>query len=145
MSPPHPPARRILVVCLGNYCRSPLAAATLARHSPPGTEVRSAGLAGKHAGQPAHPAMIAAAARIGYDLSSHRGTQITAGLLEWADLALAMDSTILARLRALTAGRDRPQLRLYLDSQDVPDPLGQPEDVFRACAALIEAGARQRA
>ena len=44
MSASEPGARRVLVVCLGNHCRSPLAAAALARHGPPGTEARSAGM-----------------------------------------------------------------------------------------------------
>ncbi|MFE3830968.1 hypothetical protein [Streptomyces sp. NPDC059092] len=51
MTGPTPPegarARRILTVRLGNYCRSPLAAAALARRSSKGLEVRSAGTSGK--------------------------------------------------------------------------------------------------
>lgn len=137
------PVRRVLVVCLGNHCRSPLAAAALARLGPPGVQVRSAGLSSRHSGKPAHPAMIAAAARHGYDLSSHRGTQVTGHLLEWPDLILALDSTILTALRQLTGDRGRPELGLYLGDQDVPDPWGQSQDVFDRCAALIQAGASQ--
>jgi protein-tyrosine-phosphatase len=77
-------SRRVLVVCLGNHCRSSLGAAALARHGPPGMEVRSAGLAGKHQGRPAHPAMIQAAAALGYDLAGHLGAQVTAQMLDWA-------------------------------------------------------------
>jgi protein-tyrosine phosphatase len=139
---PHQPSR-ILVVCLGNHCQSPLAAAVLARHSPDGTHIRSAGLAGKHAGKPAHPAMIAAAARLGYDLTSHRGTHVSCQLLDWAQLVLAMDTTILTALRELTCDRSHPELRLYLGEQDVPDPWGKGQDAFDVCAALIETGAWQ--
>ena len=81
MSAGQPGSRRVLVVCLGNHCRSPLGAAALARHGPPGTEVRSAGLVGKHQGRPAHPAMIQAAAALGYDLAGHLGNQVTDWML----------------------------------------------------------------
>jgi protein-tyrosine phosphatase len=134
--------RRVLVVCLGNHCRSPLAAAALARHSPPGIEVRSAGLATKHQGRPAHPEMIVAAARLGYDLSAHRGVQVTTQLLGWADVVFAMDAQVLTALRQLASGTACLELRLYLDDQDVPDPWGRSAESFEECASLIEAGAR---
>lgn len=137
-------SRRVLVVCLGNHCRSPLGAAALARHGPPGMEVRSAGLAGKHQGRPAHPAMIQAAAALGYDLVGHLGAQVTAQMLDWADLVLAMDSAVLAELRALAGDRARPELRLYAEGRDVPDPWGQDAYAFSACAQLIEEAARQQ-
>ena len=138
-------SRRVLVVCLGNHCRSPLGAAALARHGPPGTEVRSAGLAGKHQGRPAHPAMIQAAAALGYDLAGHLGAQVTAQMLDWADLVLAMDSAVLAELRTLAGDRARPELRLYAEGRDVPDPWGKDADAFSACARLIDEAARQQA
>ena len=137
-------SRRVLVVCLGNHCRSPLGAAALARHAPPGTEVRSAGLAAKHQDRPAHPAMIQAAAALGYDLAGHLGAQVTDQMLDWADLVLAMDSAVLAELRALAGDRARPELRLYAEGRDVPDPWGQDADAFSACARLIEEAARQQ-
>jgi protein-tyrosine phosphatase len=140
-----PRPRRVLVVCLGNHCRSPLGAAAIARHGPPGTEVRSAGLSGKHQGRPAHPDMTKAAAALGYDLAGHRGTQVTTQMLEWADLVLAMDSAVLARLRELTGDRAVPELRLYADRQDVPDPWGQDARAFAECARMIDAAARQQA
>ena len=135
--------QRILVVCLGKYCRSPMAAAALSRYCPPGTEIRSAGLAAKHAGKPADPAMVAAAARIGYDLTSHRGRQVDSGLLAWAGVVLAMDSQVLDTLRWMPASHPHPELRLYLGDEDVPDPLGCADSVFDACAAMIEARARE--
>jgi protein-tyrosine phosphatase len=138
-----PPARRILVVCLGNWCRSPIAAAAIARHGGPRAEVKSAGLADKHTGQPAHPAMITAAAALGYDLGGHRAQQVSSRLLGWADVILAMDTRVLASLQDLLTGQDQSWLRLYLPGQDVPDPLGHSDGVFAQCAAMIEAGAGQ--
>ncbi|GAA2249324.1 low molecular weight protein-tyrosine-phosphatase [Kitasatospora cystarginea] len=136
-----PAPRRILTVCLGNYCRSPLAAAVLAQQVGGAVEVRSAGLIGKWQDKPAHLGMIAAAAKLGYDLTAHRGTQVTIELLDWADLILAMDSSVLGKLRALGGEQVDAKLRLYLGDEDVPDPIDQPEEVFASCAALIKAGA----
>jgi protein-tyrosine phosphatase len=138
-------SRRVLVVCLGNHCRSPMGAAALARYCLPGTEVRSAGLVGKHQGRPAHPAIIQAAAARGYDLVGHLGAQVTAQMLDWADLVLAMDSTVLAGLRALAGDRACPELRLYAEGHDIPDPWGKNTDAFADCARLIEEAARQQA
>ena len=132
------------MVCLGNHRRSPLGAAAFARHGPPGTEVRSAGLACKHQGRPAHPAMTEAAAALGYDLAGHLGAQVTTQMLDWADLVLAMDRAVLAELRTLAGDRARPELRLYAEG-DVPDPWGKDAPAFAACARLIEEAARQQA
>jgi protein-tyrosine phosphatase len=108
-------------------------------------EVRSAGLAGKHQGKPAHPAMIRAAAALGYDLAGHVGAQVTTEMLDWADLALAMDSPVLAVLWQLAGQRDRPEMRLYLEGRDVPDPWGKDAGAFAACARMIDEAARHQA
>lgn len=143
MNASQPPTRRVLVVCLGNHCRSPLGAAALVRHGPPGLEVRSAGLADKHVGSPVHPDMTTAAAALGYDLTGHRGVQVTEQLMEWADLVLAMDAAVLDALRQITPGRDRPELRLYLEGHDVPDPWSHDHAAFTSCAHMIDAAARE--
>jgi protein-tyrosine phosphatase len=88
--------------------------------------------------------MIQAAAALGYDLAGHLGAQVTDWMLDWADLVLAMDSAVLAELRALAGDRARPELRLYAEGRDVPDPWGQDADAFSACAQLIEEAARQQ-
>lgn len=131
--------RRILVVCLGCHCRSPFAAAVLSRRGGD-VEVRSAGTRDKHVGRPAHPSMVAAAKARGYDISGHRGVQVSRDLLEWADVILAMDRMVLSTLRALANSRTAAKLTLYLHDQDVPDPWGQDEDAFASCAAVIESG-----
>ncbi|MGW1562810.1 low molecular weight protein-tyrosine-phosphatase [Streptomyces sp. NPDC002144] len=135
--------RRLLVVCLGNICRSPLGAAVLSRRGGAGVEVRSAGIRDKHVGRPAHPLMAEVAAARGYDLSAHQGRQVTAELITWADSVLAMDRAVLASLHQLAAAPNWPNLRLYLDGQDVPDPYGSDRTVFDQVAALIETGASQ--
>ena len=133
--------RRILVVCVGNHCRSPLAAEVLARRGGAAVDIRSAGTRDRWAGRPAHPLMIEAAARLGYDLSGHRGTFLSAGLMDWADRVLAMDRLVLAALQTLADDRVAPKLGLYLGDRNVPDPWGLPLPAFEDCAALIEEGA----
>ncbi|MGH3495308.1 MAG: protein tyrosine phosphatase [Sciscionella sp.] len=130
-----------MTVCLGNICRSPLAAAVLARHGGSAVESCSAGLRDKWAGQPADPAMIAAAARRGYDLTRHRAVQVNSDLIQWADLVLAMDVNVLAALLEMTAAADASKIESYLENGDVPDPFGQAEAAFLTCAETIESGA----
>ncbi|MGO1852393.1 MAG: low molecular weight phosphatase family protein [Microbacteriaceae bacterium] len=86
-------ALRILVVCTGNVCRSPLAEALLAARFA-GTDImlRSAGTRAL-AGAPATPQTHALATRLGADLertTRHRARQLDEALLESADLVLAL-------------------------------------------------------
>ncbi len=132
--------RRILAVCLGNYCRSPLAEHVLADLGGSAVEVRSAGLIDKW--EQAHPEMTAAASALGYDLTAHRPQQVTRELIDWADLVLAMDHSVQEQLRDIAGPGTTAEIRLYLDhDRDVPDPMGRPAAEFTACALLIEAGA----
>lgn len=99
----------LLVVCLGNYCRSPFAQLALARRGGPHMAVRSAGLIGKWQDQPAHSAMVNAARRLGYDLTAHRAQQISLDMLEWADKVLAMDASVLATPPGRLRSEEREQ------------------------------------
>lgn len=132
--------RKLLTVCLGNYCRSPFVQVALTRRGGAAVTVRSAGLIGKWQDQPANPSMINAARRLGLDLTHHRGRQITLEDLEWADDVLAMDAAVLDTLRAIDDGHNAHKLGLYLPGRDVPDPMGQDEKTFNDCAVVIEAG-----
>ncbi|PKV82612.1 low molecular weight phosphatase family protein [Streptomyces sp. TLI_146] len=131
---------KVLTVCLGNYCRSPFAQLALTRRGGSRLAVRSAGLISKWQDQPANPAMINAARRLGYDLSAHRGQHITLEMLGWADTVLAMDASVLTVLRAVFGPEHESKLRLYLGDRDVPDPIGQDDAAFVDCAVMIEAG-----
>jgi len=123
---------RILVVCLGNICRSPTAEALLRdriERSPLAgrVEVDSAGTGDWHVGHPPDPRTIKCAARHGVDIAHLRGRQITARDLDSFDLVLCADHANLRDVRALTKGRD-DHVALLLDwsgvegDSDVPDP-----------------------
>jgi protein-tyrosine-phosphatase/tRNA A37 threonylcarbamoyladenosine synthetase subunit TsaC/SUA5/YrdC len=149
------PGLRVLVVCTGNTCRSPLAAALLecelaaAWGVPPadlqelGWTVASAGTFGMP-GAPASEHSVAAAAELGLDLGAHRSRHLEElAALPW-DLVLAMGRSHLGALPPPLAAR----AELFDPAGDeVADPFGGPlaayrhmrEQVRGAVAARIEA------
>ena len=85
------PAIRVLIVCTGNVCRSPMAAAFLRRRLDDlhiAVDVRSAGLLDE--GRPAIAEAIAVASDYGVDLSGHASQRTTPELLAESDLVLGM-------------------------------------------------------
>lgn len=80
---------RILVVCIGNICRSPMAEAML-KHALPACSVSSAGL-GALVGHPAHPHARSLVSERGLDISAHRARQLASWMVKEADLVLVMD------------------------------------------------------
>ena len=129
---PSTPIQRVLVICHGNICRSPFAAASLARQLP-SLEVRSAGLfAGS--GNPADGAALRVARQFGIDLKAHRSGPIDQDSLAGIDLVLGMEG----RHRAELIRRypdTAPRVRLlghHLSSAPftLPDPWGHPDEVL---------------
>jgi protein-tyrosine phosphatase len=126
---------RILMVCLGNICRSPTAeAAVRTALADAGlddrVEVDSAGTGDWHLGHPPDARMTAAAAEVGLVLTGESRQVRLAEDLRDFDLVLAMDRQNLADLREM-AGADedlQSRIRLYrsfedgADAEDVPDP-----------------------
>jgi protein arginine phosphatase len=83
---------RLLFVCSGNTCRSPMAALiarVMAARQGFEFEIRSAGLMAPDSCPASEAALVVAAAH-GLDLSSHRSARLTPADLEWADLVLGM-------------------------------------------------------
>lgn len=80
---------RVLFVCTGNTCRSPMAEAILNFYGNEQAEARSAGLFA-NVGQGANPKAITALKTLGIDLSGHASQPLTAELMEWASLILTM-------------------------------------------------------
>ena len=138
---PPPPIACVLVVCHGNICRSPFAAAYLSGRMP-GLDVRSSGLAAGEAA-PADPTAIRVAARLGHDLSQHRSRPLSPADLSEPDLVLVMEAAQAAAFRARA-----PALggRIYLLGDflaappfGIADPWGCPEAVFDRTFAQIAA------
>lgn len=140
-------ARRILFVCSGNTCRSPLAERLVRRGAEErgldDVEVRSAGtFAGR--GAPASSGAVLAARRRGLDLSGHRSTPLGPDLVEWADLVLAMTN---AHLRVVTdiGGGGRAALVTEFLPEDHPehgrevrDPAGADVERYEEVLELLE-------
>ncbi len=141
---------RVLFVCLGNICRSPLAeAAFRAEAARRGLEVEidSAGTGDWHIGYPPDPRAQAVASRHGHDISAYRARQVEAGDFHRFTHIVALDPKNLADLRALAPADAAAELSLLLDhvpgreGEAVADPYyGCAEDFDRSWAD-VTAGA----
>ena len=128
--------QRILTLCIGNICRSPLAQVLLAREFPD-RMVWSAGL-GALVGEPADPISIALAKEQGMDLSAHRAQQVNLQMCQRADLILVMEqhqSTELERRYPLVRGKV-----FRLGGRDIADPFRLQREAFETAYADIASG-----
>ncbi len=144
---------RILFVCLGNICRSPMAEgvvrAELARRGLlDRVELDSAGTGDWHVGEPPDPRARQAAAARGVDISGLRGRQVSPADFSRFDLILAMDRDNYADLLALAGDAHAHKVRLFLEfardgnGDEVPDPyFGGPEGFEHVLDLLQDAAA----
>jgi protein-tyrosine phosphatase len=148
--------KRLLFVCLGNICRSPLAEGVMRhlvreRGLEDRIEVDSAGTAAWHVGSPPDPRSAEVAARHGVSLVGQRARKVRPADFGNFDLLLAMDTENrqeLFRIAPPEHARRVRLLRVY-DPEgegEVPDPYYGGEDGFelvyamvhRSCAALLD-------
>jgi protein-tyrosine phosphatase len=138
------PALSLLLVCLGNICRSPTAEAVL-RHKivaaglAARVAVDSAGTGGWHVGDPPDPRSQRHALQRGYDLSTLRARRVVEDDFHRFDFILAMDRGNLADLRRLAPdGGFRADVRLFAQ-MEVPDPYSGGPAGFERVLDLVEA------
>jgi protein-tyrosine phosphatase len=141
---------RILFVCLGNICRSPLAEGVmrdLARRV--GCEqaivVDSAGIGAWHVGDPPDRRSIAIARAHGIDIAGLRGRKIAVADFADFDLILGMDGSNVRDLKRLAPPAMVHKVHLFLDyaerrNGDVPDPYYEAAEAFEALYQALEAG-----
>lgn len=130
---------RILVVCEGNICRSPMAQGLIAAALPQ-AQVRSAGL-GALIGSPADPEAVRLMQARGIDITAHRATQVTRPMCLEADIVLVMDADQRRRLEAMYPQvRGRAMTLGHHTDTDIPDPYRQGEAAFRDALTLIDQG-----
>jgi len=141
---------KILMVCLGNICRSPLAEGILLekiKERNLSWEVDSAGTSGWHQGELPDRRSIAVAKAHNIDLTYQRSRQFTKADLEKFDLILAMDSSNYSNILNLTTTEtQKSKVKLILnylypnENRAVPDPYynGGFEKVYQMLAAACE-------
>jgi protein-tyrosine phosphatase len=149
---------RVVFVCTGNICRSPMAE-VITRSMADGTElpdgtslgshltVSSAGTGPWHEGEPMDPRTSDALARAGYPRHPHVAHQFSTARLGTFDLIVALDRRHQQTLRGLGSDPDRLFVLRSFDpaagaAADVPDPYYGDDAAFDQCLAMIAQGCR---
>ncbi len=143
--------QRLLLVCLGNICRSPMAEGALRARLREarldgGVEVDSAGTGGWHVGSPPDPRAIAAARRHGVDIGGLRARQLRADDFAAFDWLLCADHANLRDVRALAPSGARAGTALFMEwaglAGAIADPYDGGEDHFEQAWRQVDAAAR---
>lgn len=134
---------KILVVCVGNICRSPTAERLLKRYQPTLT-VGSAGL-GALVGRGADERAIRVATAHDLSLEGHCARQITREMCREYDLILTMEKRHIARLCEMAPEmRGKVMLFGHWDQErEIPDPYRKSTEAFEAVYTMLDDSARQ--
>ena len=141
---------RLLFVCTGNTCRSPMAASLARRLADErglaDLVIESAGT-GAYDGTTASDGALLVAMEHGTDLSGHRARTLTTEMVEQADLVLTMGDRHLARVRELGGVAKGHRLTEFAShgagGHDVSDPFGGDLATYRATYDELEAAIRR--
>ena len=137
---------RILVVCTGNICRSPMAEGMLRDAMPDplagAVHVSSAGTHALH-GNRASTLAVQVMQMYGIDISGHRARRLNKSMLKDADLVLVMERHHSGYIRLMNFfGRKKIHLitEYMADTKpfDLPDPLGGPMELYAQTAKVIQ-------
>ncbi|RJQ48752.1 MAG: low molecular weight phosphotyrosine protein phosphatase [Gammaproteobacteria bacterium] len=144
---------KVLFVCMGNICRSPLAEGAfsnlLEQYRLGGfISADSAGTHDYHVGEPPDPRAQASALRRGMDISAQRARLVQREDFARFDYILAMDRQNYARLEKLSTPDGRRKLGLFLDyaphlgEVEVPDPYYGGPGGFERVLDMVEEAAQ---
>ena len=149
MSDARPPKTRVLMVCLGNICRSPTAEAML-RHQVNAAglddriEVDSAGTADYHVDSPPDRRAVAHGEKRGLRMQHLRGRQVERADFDRFDHILAMDEDNLMNLKRIRPAGSRAKVALLMSfapdagAREVPDPYYGGADGFERVLDLVD-------
>ena len=138
--------KNVLIICVGNICRSPMGEGLLAHYSEKhqlGLNVSSAGLSAM-VGHPADSNAIVMMQKQGIDISQHLPRQLTEELLAKADLTLVMEAWQQQEIGCLFPSAYGKVHRIgRWGDFDVPDPYKKSHTAFEEAYSLIEKGLRE--
>lgn len=133
----------LLVICIGNICRSPIAEALLISklaNTHPNIKVSSAGL-GALINRPADPISQELMLERGIDISQHRAKQFTPELAFASDLILTMNTEQQQEVeKKLPSMCGRVHRLGKWGGFDIPDPFKRPREIFEQAFVLIDQG-----
>ena len=137
---------KVLMVCLGNICRSPLAEGILkSKVDPKKVYVDSAGTAGYHVGELPDSRSIAVARKYGIDLTDQRSRKFTSSDFETFDLIFVMDQSNYQDIIGLARNaHEASKVKMILDavpkvnSTNVPDPYYGGDQGFETVFRLLD-------
>lgn len=138
--------KKILMVCLGNICRSPMAELILRERAEKAGlpwEVRSAGTNRYHKGGPADERAIRTCRKFGLDLSSHVARRFTPEDFDRYDVIYSMAVDVTEEIRAFARSPEQmKKVRNFMDhvrvGASVPDPWYDGEEEFEECFRIVE-------
>jgi len=132
--------KSVMMVCIGNICRSPIAEVYL-KHLQPELSVYSSGL-GALVGKPADPKSVALMESKKINLTDHRAQQINSILVSQADLILTMEQRHIDAIQnQFPESRGKVHLiGKWNNNQEVPDPYKKDVKEFEVASAMIESG-----
>lgn len=134
---------RILVVCIGNICRSPVGEGLLKMYFPD-KEIFSAGIfseSSKLVGSPADPQMIDLARENGLDISQHKSQQLTKELCHSSDLILVMERAhieLVQQMSPESVGKVMLYGHWLVSQKEIPDPYRKSQEAFEYSYKMLE-------